>query len=127
MKKLLLTFLLIISSVVNADEPTYLGKGQSAPFNGILFTIEQSQDLRTKVLERDAFEKLNNSLEKSLGISEHNYQIESEKNQILDKRNDDLAKSLREARSTSDLEKVLYTGLGAAVIIFGAFIVKSVK
>lgn len=99
---------------------TLLKKGAPCPNDGILFNMEEADKLRVGIIERDGYKSLNNSLEKSLDICQHNYGIEKEKVLVLDKRNDELATSNIKSREFSTIERILTFVAGMAVM-YGAY------
>lgn len=105
---------------VPAMGETLLRKGEDAPHDGLLLTIPQADAARKGLIERDGYESLNKSLEKSLTIQKDNYSIEQQKTSILTQRNDELAKELKSASSMSNFEKVFYFILGGAAM-YGAY------
>lgn len=116
LKTSLITLILIITTTnALADDPTLIKKNEPAPYNGLLFSIPKATELHKDIVERDALKLTNESLQKSLSITQENYSIEQKKTSILDNRNDELAKRLQESNHTSDGEKLLWMGVGIVV------------
>lgn len=111
---------IVISNPVYASDIEHLDKGQSAPFEGMLFTIDKAKDVRAKLLERDTYEQLNKSLENSNNSLNNILKIKDEQINIVTERNNDLSSSLQSAQSMSTLEKLgwFVLGVGAAIFTF---------
>lgn len=109
------------STICYADESVVLQKNQSAPFAGILFTQEKSQDLKNKLIERDVLLQLNDSLRNSLNFQQDIInQTQSQKKLLLDQ-NDQLANSLYKERTMSNVEKAAYFVLGIIAVGVSAY------
>lgn len=121
MSKILKIFLITLVSIslpttsFGNNEVLYLEKGSPAPFQGFLFPKEKAEELRKMNIEFDAIKNINLSLEKSVKLQQDNIELSNNKNKILLDQNDNLAKSLFEARQVTSLEKFLYFGLGVVL------------
>lgn len=111
--------LIIFSTLLNnsaiAEDSVVLDKDKPAPFSGILFSPEKSQDIKNKLIERDAYIELNDSLNKSLSFQQDIIQRNIDKNNLCLDQNDKLAKSLYSERQMNDLEKVGLVLLGIGI------------
>lgn len=114
MKKNLLIFLIVnlITNISYAEDVIRLEKDKPAPFTGYLFTDEKTKDTRIKLLERDTLQELNQSLEKTNTLHKQNSTLKDEQIKIITEQNTNLAKTLREERSTSNWERLLWFSLG---------------
>lgn len=118
----MLVISLIFSTTVRSDA-TFLEKGAKAPFEGILYTIEETQSFRKDLIERDYLKLQNDSLNRSVDLYKSNESLyQSQKNLLLEQ-NDKLAKSLYQERNLTDTQKFLYFMGGVALTglaIYGA-------
>jgi len=106
----------LISSYSFAQDAVFLNKTQTAPFEGFLLPQTKLQELHNNTLERDAFQKENESLNKSLNLQQSNLGLKDNQIDILLKQNDNLAKTLSTERTLNNWEKVGYF-LGGIVTI----------
>lgn len=104
----LILILSLISSYSFAQDAIFLNKTQLAPFDGFLLPQEKLQELHNNILERDAFQKENESLNKSLNIQQTNLGLKDNQINILLNQNDNLAKALYSERTLNNWEKVGY-------------------
>lgn len=111
----LIIFSILINNICLADDSVILNKDDKAPFTGILFTPEKSQDLKNKLIERDAYIQLNDSLNKSLNFQQDIINRNNDKNKLCMDQNDVLAKSLYSERQMNDLEKFGLVLLGIGI------------
>lgn len=87
-------------------------RGELVPRDGLLFSIPKADEVRKQVIEKEGLEQTKKSLENSLSITQHSYEIEQEKTSILTKRNDDLAQRLQESQHMSDWAKFFWFAAG---------------
>lgn len=123
-----LATLIVSSSLVANAEVTPVYKGNAVPFDGFLFTREEADRVRVDRLERDAFKEKSESLVRSLELQSKNTELASSSVDLLLKRNDQLAGSLRDAQSVRNVERVLWFVLGVAVsgvAVYGAKTISS--
>jgi hypothetical protein len=92
-----------------------LSKGQAAPFDGLLLSNDKAKTIKQELLDKDQLDAINASLNKSLDLYKSNEQIYTDKVNILSSQNTDLAKSLNDARTTSNWEKALWFSIGFLV------------
>lgn len=110
---------MILNSVCLADDGAKpVTKGSTVPYDGVLLTVPKANELHSDIVVGDGYKKLNDSLNQSLTIQQNNYNIEQQKNTILDARNDKLAEQLKNAQSMNNTEKLLWMGVG--VLVTGA-------
>lgn len=113
--KTLLTFLMIGLITINssfAQEAIVMKKDERAPFEGVLFPLEQANKIRYQLIECDIKKELNLSYERTIKLYKENEGYQENKVSILMKQNDELSKALTESKSTSDLQKIIWFGLG---------------
>lgn len=117
----LLVFLLIISTRSNADPVAFVEKDTPAPFSGFLFTPDQAKEMRVKLLERDYYFEVSESLEKT--VTNYNTIVdgEREKNKMLLEQNTKLIKDYQSMKDTSDLQKILWFSIGVAATVLGLY------
>ena len=124
--KRLLSFLMIglmITSNCFATEAVNLKKDERAPFEGVLFPFELAQKTRYQLLECDIKKELIASYDKSIRLYKENETYYDNKVNILLKQNDELSKALTESKTSSDLTKILWFGLGVVatgLAVYGA-------
>jgi hypothetical protein len=102
----------ILSNICLADDIIFLEKDKPAPHEGYLFTPEKTKETRIKLLERNTFEGLNLSLTNTNTFLQKNIYLKDYQIQIVTDRNTELSKTIIDQRSASDLQKVLWFGLG---------------
>lgn len=112
-KVLVLLICLSFSLNVSAD-PILLQKGNSAPYDGLLFSEQKANDLRKELLDKDYLKLQNDSLNRSLELYKQNESIYKEQKELLLEQNDRLAKSLYEERRVTNWERVGFFVLGIA-------------
>jgi hypothetical protein len=90
---------------------------------GTLLDAPQATKLTNQLIDADACTKENESFQKSVDLYKANQVIYNQENSLLLSRNVELSKTLNEAKSTSNWEKVGYFALGIAatsLAIYGA-------
>jgi hypothetical protein len=123
MKILSILLVFFLSFSVVAQDAVPLNKGQSAPFEGILFTTEKAQSIRKELIEKDQFKMFNEAL---LENEEYYKKIISNKNEQLNltlNQNDRLVKQAEKAGSLTTLEKTLWVAagvIGTSLAVMGA-------
>lgn len=113
--------LLIISLLGNfclADDVIFLEKNKPAPYDGYLFTPEKTKDTRIKLLERNTFEGLNESLTKTNTFLQENSSLKDQQIKIVMDRNDQLAETVRDQQSTNNWVKAGYFLAGVFITYF---------
>lgn len=113
--KTLLSFLMIGLITINsafAQEAVMIKKDERAPFEGVLFPLDQANKTRYQLIECDIKKQLNSSYERTIKLYKENEVYQDNKVNLLLKQNDELSKALTESKSTSDLQKILWFGLG---------------
>lgn len=120
MKKLI-ALILLISTPAFADQALPIKSGQPAPYDGVVLDNEKANKVKDQLIERDEFEKLNQSYQKSIDLYKANEVIYSQENSLLLNSNVNLSKELSNSRGTSDWVKVGYFVLGIAVVSAGVY------
>jgi hypothetical protein len=95
-----------------AQEAVMIKKDERAPFEGVLFPLDQANKTRYQLIECDIKKQLNSSYERTIKLYKENEVYQDNKVNLLLKQNDELSKALTESKSTSDLQKILWFGLG---------------
>jgi hypothetical protein len=122
--KTLIVLLLIISTPAFADGAITVHKGDvvsPAYDGGSLLNKEKAKKLENQLIDGDACAKENDSYQKSVNLYKSNEIIYNQENSLLLGRNVDLSKALNDAKSTSDLTKILYFTLGIAITGLGIY------
>lgn len=127
----LMRILLIFSIIVNAnltfaDEVTILDKDQKAPFSGVLFPKDQAQQMRKDLIDSDLNKQLNESYKKSIDLYKTTLDYKDQQIDVVMRQNDNLAKSLSSARSTSEWERFAWFALGVAATAATVYGVKKI-
>lgn len=116
MNSLLITSIIITTNAFSADaslpDAIAIKKDTPAPFSGILLTHIKAQEVEKDLIDLDGTKSLNDSLQKSLDISQKNYTIETQKTAVLLNRNDALAKQVESSEATTNFERVVWVVLG---------------
>jgi hypothetical protein len=119
--KQILSLILISSIFIHpafADQAIDLKQGQIAPYDGILLDKEKANKVKNELIEKDGLKQDNTSLNKQLIYYKSNEDMLNQKSDMLLKQNLEMTKSLNEARSTSNWEKIGFFVLG--VVVTGA-------
>lgn len=125
MKNLLIAILMIFLSVDNsfAFNSVLLQKDEKAPFSGILFNNEDANKIRIQLLERDTYEQLNMSYEKSLKLMKDNEMLKDEQIKLLSESNLTLIQKLKDEREVGTWERIAWFALGVlatSAAVYGA-------
>lgn len=116
--------LVLISNICYADDAIYLEKDKPAPFNGFLSTEGKTREIRIKLLERDTFENINQSLTKTNTFLQENSDSKDKQIKIVMDRDNQLAQSLRDERSTNNWERIGWFAGGILTTILTIYGVK---
>lgn len=108
-----------------AEETVEIRSGEKAPFGGILFSNEKANEVFRKLTEIETTQKINESLVKSLKLSEDINNINQTKFNLLLNQNDKLAKNLHDERTVNNWERALWVGVGILAAGVGALALKS--
>ena len=107
-----LTLLTSLSLNTFAQDAVQLEKDQKAPFTGILITNAIGNEMRSAVIERDAFAKMNESLNKIVTSQDSIISKQNQQKTILLEQNDKLALRLGDERSMGNYERIGWFVLG---------------
>lgn len=111
----------MLSNSAFADQALKVKTGDTVPYDGTLLDKEKADKIRDQLIERDEFEKLNFSYQKSIDLYKANETIYNQENSLLLGRNIELSKALNDAKSTSDITKILYFTLGIGIAGLGVY------
>lgn len=126
MKKLI-SLLLIISTPAYADNAVTVHTDDVVTKQydgGTLLDKEKANKVKDQLIDADACTKENDSYQKSVLLYQANDKIYQDENSLLLNRNVELTKDLNSSRQTSDLEKIGYIILGAAMLYGGSRLVR---
>ena len=118
-----IAILLLFSQTAMAGNAITVKTGDvvSPAFNeGTLLDKEQANKIKDQLIERDGFERENQSYKRSIELYDKNSVIYQNQNDLLLNRNIQLTESLNKSRTTSTLEIIGYMALGALVIYGGS-------
>lgn len=122
--KTLLTVFLISLITTNSfadDTSVYLDKGQTAPFAGFLINQNRTQTLINEEKQLKDYKLINDSLQKSLDLSQQNFDLSEKKANILLDQNTKMAEELKSDKSTSNLERIVWFSLGVLATGFAIY------
>lgn len=113
-------FIFIISFNLCA-QVKYIDKDTPAPYNGYLFTVEKTKEVRKDLIEKDRLTEFNKVLQENIKIQET--VISNQKVQVTEllSQNEKLVKEVDANASTSTFSKVLWFGLGVAASGFAVY------
>lgn len=119
--------LLLIHSFVNikADtDPFFAQKGYTLLQDSWIFSPAKAKDVRDRLIDLDTYQKLNESLNKSIELYKKNEVINDNKINLLIEQNDRLAKSLLAERTVGGWERFGYFLLGIVATVGAGFAIK---
>jgi magnesium-transporting ATPase (P-type) len=125
--KTILIVLISSSISVRADDVYELKKGEAAPIDGTLLSVDKSKEVKNRLIEGEAQKELNTSLKKSLELEKQNTDYANEKLKLYATQNNELASSLHNERTTSNWVKFAYFAGGAAATILVLYGVQKVS
>jgi hypothetical protein len=123
--KNLLIGLIIVSLTNNgfAQDSIAINKGTPAPFSGILFTKQKSEQIRNELIERDQFKIFNKTLLDNSEIQQKIIGNQKLQVEILLNQNERLVKQTEKAETMSNWQRATWFGLGiisAGFAVYGA-------
>jgi len=119
---LTIVLILTIPSRSLAQQVVPIAAGTPAPYSGILMPEGVAKEAKNAVIERDTYKSVNESLNKSLNLSNQNFNYSENKVNILLEQNDKLAKNLQAERTVSDFQKIMWFGLGVLATGAAAYV-----
>lgn len=111
----------IAASNATAQDAIVIPKGTQAPFTGLLLPEQKAVEVYNDL---NKYKLLSESYERSIALYKNNEQILDHKTRILLEQNDKLSIELSKARTTSNVERVIYYALGFFSVIGGAYAIK---
>ena len=113
MKKWLISSVIVILMTTNSySGVVYIKQGEAAPSDGYLVDAETMKKMRGEILERDAYKKENESLNRSLELQDLSLTLRKEQVDMLSKDSNRLADRLHKSSQMSTWERVGWFGLG---------------
>lgn len=110
------------SNISYGDEVVLLEKGATAPFKGLLFSPKKSEDVYN---EMESLNEKTKSLERIIALyKENEFLYDRKVNTLLDQ-NMKLSDTLLKTENSTDLQKVLWFGLGAIAVSLGMYAAKT--
>lgn len=117
---------LIIVSLISssfAQDSVGISKGTPAPFSGILFTRQKSEQIRIELIERDQFKIFNKTLLENSDIQQKIINNQKIQVDILLKQNEKLVQQTEKSETMNNWQRVGWFGLGiisAGFAVYGA-------
>jgi hypothetical protein len=109
-----------------AQDARYIDQGLPAYYDGYLFTISKTKEVRKELIEKDQLKLFNKTLNENIQIQNEVIIHQKEQVQLLSKQNEKLAKQIDNDRSMSSFEKVVWFGLGVAAAGFAVYGAKQI-
>lgn len=132
-EKILRIFSIVVSNLIvlnstalAGNQVIYLEQDKPAPYSGVLFPVEKANELRKAVIELETLRALNESYIKSIDLYQTSIQLTDKKFQALNEQNEKLSLALVESRSSSDLQKIIWFGLGVLATGFAVYGAKKI-
>lgn len=117
---------MILNPLVYANDVVYLEQGKPSPYSGVLFPVEKANELRKMAIELETLRSINESYIKSIGLYQKTIQLHEEKYQLVYNQNERLSEALVESRRSTDLQKIIWFGLGVLATGFAVYGAKKV-
>jgi len=105
----------LVTNFSFADQTVYLDKGNPAPYPGLLMPLDRAKEIHKELIEKDYLEDINQSMKKSLDYYQQKEDLHQKKLELLLDQNDKLSQALQDSKSSTDLEKLLWFGIGIGV------------
>lgn len=102
-------------------EARFILKNDIAPYDGVLLPLKQAERVRSDLIEIDTLRAMNESYAKSVQLYKQTIQLSDSKYNTLLDQNDKLAVALVESRRSSDLQKIMWFGLGVIATGFALY------
>ena len=106
-----------LSQNVKADTSVILKKSDLAPFAGVLMDEEKASKIHTQLLERDLYQELSDSQQKTINLYKSNQTLEDAQIKTLIDQNDKLSQAVQSAQGMSEFEKIGLFALGVVATI----------
>ena len=120
--KHLILISLCASQIALCDtDPHFEAKGYTLLQDSWVFSPAKAKDVRDRLIDGDTFQKLNESLSKSIDLYKKNETINDNKINLLLEQNDKLAKSLLAERTVGSWERFGYFLLGVIGTVGAGF------
>ncbi len=113
----LLMMTMILSQNVRADKSIEIPAAELTPFASILMDKEKADKVHIQLLERDLYEELSDSQQKTINLYKSNQSLEDEQIKTLTSQNDKLSESLKSAQGMNNLERFGIFALGVIATI----------
>jgi hypothetical protein len=108
------------------DNAVFILKDDLAPYDGVLLPLKQAEQVRRDLIEVKTLRAINESYAKSIQMYQQTIQLSDQKYNTLLNQNDKLALSLVESRKSSDLQKMIWFGLGVLATGFAVYGAKKI-
>lgn len=112
-----LAILLICSTVLAETDPFFANKGYTLVQDSWIFSPEKAKNVRDKLIDGDTYQKLNESLSKSIELYKSNDQLQQNKINLLLEQNNKLAVRLHDSQSLNNWERFGLFLLGIAATV----------
>ena len=115
---------MMISNAALADEVVLLDKGAVAPFKGLLFSPQKSEKVYQ---ELETLKEKQNDLERILALYKENEFLYDRKVNTLLEQNMNLTDTLTKVENHTELNKIIWFGLGILSVGLGIYATKAVS
>jgi len=105
------------------DKVDYLEKGTPMPYSGFIFPISKAQDCRLALIEKEQYEQIKASYDRSIKLYKTTERISDDKLLALNQENYLLREQMTEIKSSNQYSTILWFGLGVlatGLSIYGA-------
>lgn len=122
-----ISLFLILSFCINAigeTDPHFEIRGYTLLQDSWVFSPNKAKEVRDKLIDLDTYQKLNESLNRSIELYKKNEVINDNKINLLLEQNDTLAKNLMAERTVGNWERFGYVLLGIVMTVGAGFAIK---
>lgn len=121
--KILSILLVLLLSFSAFSQVKYIEKETPAPYNGFLFTVKKTKEVRKELIEKDQLKIFNEALKETLKLKDEVIGKQTGQVEILKTQNEKLAKQIDNDKSLSRFQKTLWFTAGVlatSLAVYGA-------
>lgn len=117
--------LIDLSTLPDINKPVVpLKQGDTAPFDGLLFTEQKAEAIRIELLDKDACFKDKDSLNKEIDLYKTNISFKDQQVDMLLKQNQVLIQTNNTQEAKDEIKKYVYFGSGVLLTILSIYAAK---